>query len=226
MKKITLFVLAATLTSAAFSQVKWGLQATGNLSAASFTAEEGISTKKTSLLGFGAGVSAELPLSSSVSLRTSLGLLQKGVTINAKGGEDGGVGSVDVKLTNKLYYAELPLNIAFNKEVTSGKFFIGAGPSIGYGLFGKSKGTYTVTVPGTPQHTETESVDAFKTGDDGGGYKRFDLSANLVAGMQFNSGLYVQAGYLMGLTNSLPKDADGSYKSRGLQLTIGMFLKN
>lgn len=225
MKKIFLFAVAAVLATTAFSQVKLGVQATGNLSSASFTPEQGISTKKTPLPGFGAGLSAEMPVSDHLSLRTSLGLLQKGVKVTANGKAENGVGNMDVKLTNKLYYAELPVNLTFNKELLNSKFFIGAGPSVGYGLFGKSKAAYTVSLPGAPSHTETESVDAFKKGDDGGNYKRLNLSANLAAGIQFNSGFYVQAGYLLGLTNSLRKDAEGSYKNRGLQLTVGMFLK-
>lgn len=226
MKKMSLFALATVLATAAFSQVKIGVQAIGNLSSASFSAEQGVSTKKSPLLGFGAGVSAEIPVNENLSLRTSLSLLQKGIKVTASGEDESGMGSTKINVTNKLYYAELPLTIAFNKELTNSKFFAGAGPSIGYGLFGKSKGTYTVSIPGAPAHTETESVDAFKKGDDGGGFKRLDLSANLVAGLQFNSGFYVHAGYLLGLTSTLPKDAEGSsYKNRGLQLTVGMFLK-
>ncbi len=225
MKKIYLLAIAATLTSAAFSQVKLGGQLTGTLSSASFITEEEITSKKTPLAGLGIGLSAELSLSQTLSLRSSLGLLQKGVTIKTSSEEAGTIGKIEGKFTNKLYYAELPVHLTFNKEALCGKVFAGAGPSIGYGLFGKSKANYTVITPGMPTHTENESVDVFKKGDDGGGFKRLDMSASFIAGLQFNSGLYVNAGYLLGLSNALPKSDGDSYKNRGLQLTIGMFLK-
>ena len=75
MKKIYLLAIAALATTAAFSQVKWGVQATGNLSTASLNAEFSEMFKKTAAIGFGAGVVSEATLSENLSLRTSLNLL-------------------------------------------------------------------------------------------------------------------------------------------------------
>ena len=222
MKKIYLLAIAALVTTAAFSQVKWGVQATGNLSTASLNEEYSEMFKKTPAIGFGAGVVSEATLSEKLSLRSSLNLLQKGVKMKAtiEIGEGDDAFSTEATAVNKLYYAELPVNLIYNVSMSGGRLFFGAGPSVGYGLFGKSKITSTNLFD--PTEKETQEADAFKKEEDGGaGFKRFDLSANAVAGFQWNSGLTVNVGYLHGFSN-LIDGADGeSYKNRGLQLTVG-----
>jgi len=71
-----------------------------------------------------------------------------------------------------------------------------------------------------------ESVDAFKKEDKGGaGLGNLDISANVIAGLKFNSGLFVHAGYLGSIRNLAAEG--GTYKNYGLQLTLGyMFSKN
>ena len=222
MKKIYLLAIAALVTTVAFSQVQWGVQATGNLGTASLNSEFSEMFKKTPVIGFGAGIVSEATLSDKLSLRSSLNLLQKGLKMKAsiELGEGDDAFSTEATAVNKLYYAELPVNLTYGVAVSSGRFFFGAGPSFGYGLFGKSK--VTSTNPFDPTEKETQSVDAFKKEEDGGGgFKRFDLSANAVAGFQWNSGLTVNVGYLHGFSN-LIEGVDGeSYKNRGVQLTVG-----
>jgi len=76
--------------------------------------------------------------------------------------------------------------------------------------------------PFDPSEKEEEEFDAFKKEDEGGaGYKRLDLGANAIAGIQFNSGLFVNAGYSLGLANLVDSEEGGSMKNRGLQLTVG-----
>jgi hypothetical protein len=229
MKKITFLAIAAIVSTAAFSQVKWGVQATGNLSSIGLDAEYASLFKKSSVVGFGAGVVSEASLGKSLALRTSLNLLQKGGKIkSAFDSEDGGGdGSFfpSVSVENKLYYAELPVNLVYNVNTAKGNFYFGAGPSFGMGLFGKTK--VTSVNPFDPSEKETEEFDAFKKEEDNGaGFKRFEFSANAIAGYQWKNGLYVNAGYLLGLNNLVDAgEEDGqTYKNRGLQLTVGMFL--
>ena len=225
MKKIYLLAIAAVLTSVSFGQVKWGGQITGNLSSAKLGGDGASLFKSKAIVGFGVGVVSDVTLSEKLSLRSSLNLLQKGVELKSAFEEESGdIEFPSVTLTNKLFYAELPVTLTYNIGSSNGKFFFGAGPSLGYGLFGKAK--VTTSDPFNPGEKETESFDAFKKEEKGGaGYKRFDLSANAIAGFQWNSGLYVNAGYLLGLSNLASGAEDGqSVKNRGLQLTVGKFL--
>ena len=228
MKKIFLLAIAAVATTAAFSQVNWGVQAHGNLARTSLSGEGTEVLTKKSLIGFGAGVVADASLGGQLSLRTSLNLLQKGGKVKFDGAADEENGDSfipSIDASNKLYYAELPINLVYNVNLSSGKLFFGAGPSLGYGLFGKSK--VTSSNPFDPSEKETDESDAFKKAEDGGaGIKRFDFSANAIAGYQFNNGLFINAGYLMGFANLVDSEDGGSMKNRGLQLTVGfMFNK-
>lgn len=226
MKKFILIAAIIAVSTTGFSQVKFGPQVTASLATASIDpGSEATEFKKTPQAAFGLGILAEVPLTENFSLRPSVSLLQKGVSLKASGEDDGGIGSFDVKVTNKLYYAEMPVLATWNIALANSKLYFGAGPSLGVGLFGKSKATYTIYFPGMPGMTETENVDAFKKEDDeGAGFKRVDLSANAIAGVQWSNGLYVNAGYLHGFSN-LQKDDDGSsYRNQSFHLTVGFLL--
>ena len=227
MKKIYLLAMAALFTTAAFSQVKWGVQATGNLGTARLNSDYDGFFKKTLAPGFGAGIVSEASLTNKLSLRTSLSLLQKGSKMKTAfdmGDGDNGSFFPSATMINKLYYGELPVSLTYNVPMGTGKLFFGAGPSVGYGLFGKSK--VTSTDPFNPGQKETQSFDAFKKEEDGGaGYKRFDFSANAIAGFQWKSGFYVNAGYLLGFSNIIDAEDGQSYKNRSLQLSVGYFFK-
>ncbi len=224
-KKYILVAAIIAVSTTGFSQVKFGPQVTAGLATASINEDPEVDYSTKAQAAFGIGVLAEIPLSEKFSLRPSLSLLQKGGKLTAASADDGGMGSIDIKVTNKLYYAELPVLATFNVALPNSKIFFGAGPSFGVGLFGKSKATYTINFPGMPPFTETENADAFKKGDDeGAGFKRLDFSANAVAGVQWNNGFYVNAGYLHGFSN-LQRDTDGtSYRSRSFQLSAGILL--
>lgn len=225
MKKFILIAAIIAVSTTCFSQVKFGPQVTASLASASIDPGDNTEFKKTPEAAFGIGVLAEIPLTGSFSLRPSLNLLLKGVSLKASGEDEGGFGSFDLDVTNKLYYAELPVLATWNIALSNSKLYFGAGPSLGVGLFGKSKATYSIHFPGMPVMTETENADAFKNEEnEGAGFKRVDLSANAVAGVQWNNGLYVNAGYLHGFSN-LQKDDDGSsYRNRSFQLTVGFLL--
>jgi hypothetical protein len=226
MKKVYLVAILGLLTSAAFSQVKWGGQIIGNLSSAQILeleSEDEDLIKKKSIIGYGFGFSAEVPLAKEITLRPSLNLLKKGVEFNANFSDPSMSFREEYSFTTSLYYAELPVNLAINGSLKSGKYFFGFGPSFGLGLTGKAKTVSSYQDAGQPVQTESEELDAFASEDDNGaGFKRFEVSGNIIAGVQLNNGFYANAGYLVGFTNSITGD-EGSYKSKGLQLTLGMF---
>lgn len=121
----TLLVLMILLTSHSLSaQTKVGLTAGGSFS--TITAKiEGVSISPKTRPGFTGGLFADFPLSSNFSFQPAFNFVQKGA--NEK----------DETFTDKVgyNYVEVPLNFVYNNE----GFFIGAGPSMAFGLSGKEK---------------------------------------------------------------------------------------
>ena len=226
MKKICLFLFATVVTTASFSQVKWGVQVLGGSGSAQITGlddDDEMITKK-SIFSYGAGLSSEISLGREFTLRPSLSFLKKGVSLTMDF-SDPSMGYTDITtLQTNLYYAELPINLTYNGPLKWGKYFVGLGPSFGFGLSGTAKATATYQDPFTPLETESGEVDAFKSEDENGaGFKRFEASANFIGGVQWNNGLYVNAGYLLGISNTVPNDDGASFKHTGFHLTIGYF---
>lgn len=219
MKKVFLLAATTVIATVSFSQVRFGVQAIGNAGSVSASTTGLTNVKKPTQVGFGAGVVADFPLQSNLSVRSSLNFLQK------KGAIEFTNFGTDKKSTVKstLNYLELPVNLVYKIPMNGKSIYFGAGPSFGYGISGKMKYNGYEVLEGVP-HPVNESADAFKKEADGGAdMKRFDISANAIAGVQFDNGLFVNAGYLMGLTNLQKGDGD-KYKNRGIQLTVGFLL--
>ena len=103
-------------------------------------------------------------------------------------------GSEDITTLN---YIEMPLNFLYNINTPKGKFFMGAGPSLGFGISGKSK---------WKDGTESGSDDVkFGSGEDDD-LKPFEIGANVLAGYLFKGGFMVSTNYNMGLSNLFPGD--------------------
>jgi hypothetical protein len=202
--------------------MKYGVQVSANLSTADIAAGNFSKLSKDINTLAGATVVAEYGLTNSISVRTSLGLLQKGVELSSlTSGSEGGPTSKS-SLATTLNYLEMPWNLTYNIPVKSARIMIGAGPSFGVGISGKAKATLTGT--GVPGGETKSEADAFKDEDKGGlGLKRFDASANALVGLSLKNGLYFTASYLYGLSD-ISSD-DEQYKNRGLQLGLGIMFK-
>jgi hypothetical protein len=218
MKKVFLLAAASVVATVSFSQVKLGIQAIGNAGSASIKTEEIGNFKTPMQIGFGAGLVTDISLNKNFGVRSSINFLQKKSSV-----EFASIGT-DKKSTinSTLNYIEVPVNFVYKVPVNSASVYFGAGPSFGYGISGKLKFQGYQAIGGTV-HEVNQSTDAFKKEEqDGAGMKRFDISANLNAGIQFDNGIFINAGYLAGLKNLT--EGDGKYKSKGLMLTVGVLL--
>lgn len=202
----TLMVLMIFLTSHSLSaQTKIGF--TAGASFANVTVKsEGISASPKMKAGITAGIFADAPLSANFSFQPALNFVQKGYIVKDETGTE--------KIT--FNYFEIPLNFVYNTHRNEG-FFIGAGPSIGYGISGEDKFDYSGT--GLPDYNEK-----IKFGPGEEEVKPLDFGANAVAGYKFKGGLMISGNYTLGL-NKINNDAgsgnDGTIKNKYFAIRLG-----
>lgn len=207
MKSITIpMVLMILLASYSLSaQTKIGF--TAGASFANVTVKsEGISASPKSRTGITGGLFVECPLSANFSFQPALNFVQKGYKVKDETGTE----------TVNFNYLELPLNFVYNTKKNEG-FFIGAGPSIAYGISGKDKLDFTD--PGMPDQDLK-----IKYGSGMDRIKEFDFGVNAVAGYKFKGGFMISGNYTLGLNKINNDDGsgnDGTIKNRYFAIKIG-----
>lgn len=217
MKNLLLFAVILICSLQANAQVQYGIQGHGVMSTASFSDDEG-ETSKDWKFGFGAGVFAEFNISPAFSIKPSLNFIQKGIEVSSSYSDEELTMEQDIDV--RLNYLEVP--VLFNFKPTE-NLYIGAGPSFGYGLSGKLEGSFMYEDE-TEELNETFELDAFDDSEeDGAGFKRFDLGITAAAGYYVSENLSIQASYIHGLSN-IADDSEFSsneYKNRSFTLGLG-----
>jgi Outer membrane protein beta-barrel domain len=227
MKKLILSIaIAAIATLGANAQVSFGIQAGANLASlkSEFTSG-GTKTKEKgkTKVGFVAGVVANIPFSSSLSFRPELNFIQKGGKFSSTN-VTGPITSTD-KDNFTLNFVELPLNIVFSLPAGPGRFCVGAGPNISYGLSGKDKYSSTSSGQGFPTQSSSGTTKIKFDGDENSTdpnihFKALDFGANAFVGYKMDMGLFLNVGYTYGFSNLNP-NPNSSLKTAGLFLKVG-----
>lgn len=229
-KLILIFALAAMAKFGANAQIAFGIQAGANLATAKSEYTSGgikYSEKGKPKFGFIVGLVADIPFSSSISFRPELNFIQKGGKYSSSV-TNSGITSASTEAVS-LNFIELPLNFVYSLAAGPGRFCVGAGPDISFGLSGKDKYTSTVSGQGFPTQTSSGDVkvkfDGKKSadvppGDNDMHLKRVDFGANAFVGYKLNMGLFFNLGYTIGLSNLSP-DPNTSLKTAGLTLKVG-----
>jgi hypothetical protein len=225
MKKVVAIVAGVIITSTSFAQFSVGVQGIGNLSDAKYTVSGGLGLTKKAKVAPGGGFVAQYQLNEKFAIRSGINFLQHGLKLTAFEPSSGGdAPSILVDANSTLNYLQVPVNFLYTVPVASMQLFAGAGPYFNYGISGKTKLKMTLTSPYINETVE-EKDDLFKEETpDETSLKRFDFGVGAVAGVKFNNGMFVNAGYQLGLSN-IDKTEGNTYKNRGLQLTIGYFFK-
>ena len=118
-----------------------------------------------------------------------------------------------------LDYLEVPLNFVYHNS----GFFIGAGPSVAYGLSGKEK----YTDKEDPSYSGDTKI---KFGSDEEELKAFEFGVNALAGYRTTGGLMFSACYNLGLTDIQNTSNDNSFfevgkvKNKYFAVKIGYIL--
>jgi hypothetical protein len=184
MKSLFLSILVILYVITGFSQVSYGLTGSLNLANQKIKASEGgltVARNGSSIVSFQVGGFADITLSKNISFAPELMLSGEGCNIP---GNDPNTGE-SITLNFRAYYLRIPLNLLFETELRgNAKFFIGAGPDFGFGLFGKSSVGFSST------NTFQDSL-----------FKRFDLGLNLIAGVELAAGVRLSLNYDLGLSS-------------------------
>jgi len=220
MKKVLLMLaISAGCLLSAHAQVRFGIHANG-IGASGIMKDPEVDLKQKIRFSFKAGVSAEITLGESISLIPQLNYVNKGGKLKEKQvfELEGIEYEVSVNGRFKLNYLELPVNVVYH----TGNLSIGAGPSLSYGLSGKSK--FTV---GEDDEVEMGSGKVVFDGDEDANdldmhLKALELGANFYAAWKFNNGIFIQANYNLGLSNISPIE-DSKYKNNYFGLGVGYY---
>jgi hypothetical protein len=202
----TMLVLMILLTSHSLTaQTKIGFTA-GAAFANVTIKSQGISASPKLKAGITTGIFADAPLSANFSFQPALNFVQKGYIVKDETGTE----------KVNFNYLEVPLNFVYNTTRNEG-FFIGAGPSVAYGISGKDKFDYSGT--GMPDFNEK-----IKFGSGVEEVKTLDFGANAVAGYKFKGGFMISGNYTLGL-NKINNDdgigSDGTIKNKYFAIKLG-----
>ena len=205
MKKIitlvALVAIAAQIVQAQKS--KFGFTAGATLAKQTLKFE-GASISFQSKIGFTAGVAGDIPMGKNFSFMPAINFVQKG----SKSKND------SYETTTNLNYIEIPFNFVYRIPGKSGHLFMGAGPSVAYGISGTTKDNDT-----TEPMDEKVKFGSSEEDD----IKPLELAANILLGYQFKNGFNIAANYNLGVNNISPtEELKGHNNYFGLRL--GMML--
>ena len=205
MKSITTFMTLMILLTAFSLSAQTTIGITAGASFANVTIKSGfISASPKSKTGITAGIVMDAPLGTNFNFQPALNFVQKGYKVKDETSKE----------TVNFNYLEVPLNFVYSTQKNEG-FFIGAGPSIAYGISGKDK----FTADGMPDDNQKVK---FGSGVDE--VKAFDFGVNAIAGYKMKGGFMIAANYNLGLTKINNDDGSGdagTIKNNYFSLKIG-----
>lgn len=209
MKSITTFMTLMILLTAFALSAQTSIGLTAGSSFSNVTVKSGgVSASPKSKTGITAGIVINAPLSSNFNFQPALNLIQKGYKIEYQGSKE----------TVNFNYLEVPLNLVYNTQKNEG-FFIGAGPSLAYGISGKDK----FSADGMPDDNQN-----VKFGSGADEVKAFDFGVNALAGYKMKGGFVLSANYNLGLSKLNNDDGSGetgTIKNKYFSIKIGYMFR-
>lgn len=209
------------------AQKQFGIQGGLNLAQSQYS-ESSFALATKSKPGFIAGFFAEIPVGKSFYFRPELNFIQKGLKYSQSESDPTAGTFYSVDLNANLNYLDLPLHFVYMLPNT--KVFLGAGPSVAFGLSGKAKYSTveTITVGGSTSTTSDSQsskviFDGKADANDSNGHLRpFDFGLGFIGGYKFTKNIVAATGYSIGL-NSISPDTDVVWKNKGFFIKIGYY---
>lgn len=146
------------------------------------------------ILGYHAGVNAQIPIAPTF-------YFQPGLMFSTKGAKNTN-GEASSKYN--LSYIELPLNFVYKAVLGNGYFMLGFGPYLAYGISGK----VTTDVGGQSLKTDIKFQKVVEISDPitVAYLKPFDAGGNVFAGYEWANGLFFQVDTQLGMLKINPED--------------------
>ena len=201
MKNLINFFSAVLLVFFAFNlSGQVGIRAGVNLSNLSIDPVDDDFSPETKL-GFGVGVFYILKSGDNFTIQPELNFIQHGSKFDQ-----------EAEATLSLNYLQLPVMVKIGfGDMDATNFFVQGGPYLGFGI-GKAK--IKACENGDCEEEELEY------GDGEGEIKNPDFGLQLGAGVNLNSKIFLDARYILGLTD-LSSDNDVSLKHTGINISVG-----
>jgi hypothetical protein len=219
---IAVLVLTATALQA---QVEFGVVAGPNFQNMVGKDADGDKLTNGLLVGFHAGVTANIPIAPDFYFQTGLLFSQKG-SKNNMGLIPVKASSDDYNTTTRISYIDLPLHLLFRPELGNGHILVGFGPYVAFGIGGKQMVDYA-SLPTMEQKVKFKGE---ITGDERWDlentyFKRFDAGADIFFGYEMSMGLWFRLNAQLGLLNMIPDvadyDGEANLKNTGFGLSVG-----
>lgn len=225
MKKLSSLLLLTTSSIATFAQlpvigIKGGANfatLTSSGTAANMIAGSNVYANSGSVTSFNVGVFIDVKLGH-FSLQPAVNFTGKGGTFNGFTGTFPNGSKSEVTTKYNLYYVQVPLNIVYHVPFVVGEFYIGAGPFVGMGVYGKKKLSADNNNNGT--HTMISSSDKITFGDNGD-IRSDEYGADAIAGIKLKGGLLFNLSYDLGLSNIAPDALGNKFKTRVCGASVG-----
>jgi len=181
MKKLFFFIATLTTVSTYAQVNQFGFN--GGVTISNYRSKlDGNDESGNSKAGFTFGILANFSIGKNFIIQPSVNWVQKGTK------DEQTIAGTTEKVSLTTNHIEVPVNfLYYNKG-----FFIGAGPSISFGISGKWK--FSDGTNKSDQKVEYGSTD----NDD---LKAFDLGINALTGYEFKNGVFIAANYNLGLSN-------------------------
>jgi hypothetical protein len=207
MKKFFTLSALVCLIQISFAQARFGLRGGLNIANQKITVNafgDNISQSGDAIPSFHIGGMGDIQLSELFYLQPSLILTGKGMDLS---GEDDFGNPINAKV--RPFYLELPVNLVIKTKLPTTNLFIygGAGPSLGFGIFGNVE-------------AENQTEEAFQEE----GFKRLDFGINLTAGVETQTGWQFSFHFTPGIANIYgPEDEDLTWKNKVVGFSVGYF---
>jgi Outer membrane protein beta-barrel domain len=210
MKSITTLMMLMILLTAFSLSAQTSIGFTAGASFSNVTLKSGgVYASPKSKTGITAGIVIDAPLGTNFNFQLALNFVQKGYKVKDETGTE----------TVNFNYIEVPLNFVYATEKNEG-FFIGAGPSVAYGISGKDKFKFS----GGTMPDDNEKI-KFGSGVDE--VKAFDFGINALAGYKFKGDFMIVGNYNLGLNKINNDDGSGdagTIKNKYFSIKIGYMI--
>jgi len=199
--------------------VKFGIKAGVNLSGIhtkDFVTPWGVLTDKIAPPKYGVigGIVVDFRISDYFSIQPELLATTKGCIREGSVSSSVLGGSGHRKWQVNLLYLELPLFFVGKIPVGYNNIFLGIGPYIAYGIYGKGKDLLEVNTDSVVKTTDEIFTGANKL------FNPLDIGAFFCTGFEWDMGLFLNVGYSRGLV-SIAGDNEGKVVNNGINVSVG-----